>query len=386
MKRRVMLLLVIAGVLAVPAWVIRDLRRPYREFSGNLILVIEPGTRAPEVAQLLTARGVLAHRVPFLLLHELGRARHHTLKAGEYFFDRPLRPIDVYRKLVRGDVYLHTVVIPEGSDRFDIARILQQQLNLDPEDLLSATSDTALIGDLDPAARSLEGYLYPDTYRFPRSTGAAAVVAATLAQFRKVLASQLPPELARSPRRLLKTIILASLIEKETPDPAERPLIAGVFTRRLEKNMPLQCDPTVVYADRLARRSLAKSEGPITRDELALDSPYNTYLHAGLPPGPICSPGLVSIHAALDPAPGDALYFVSNNRGGHVFASTLQAHQRNVMRYRQEVAALRRGAAESDDVAGRPECAPPNGARCKGQGGTPATKNKGAKNQEAAHP
>src|SRR5215468_12214991 len=119
--RRTLLLLAAVPALAGAVWVTDKLRRPYRGYSGNLILVIEPGTRAPDVAQLLASRGVLAHRLPFLLLHECGRARHHTLKAGEYLFDRPLRPIDVYRKLIRGDVLLHAVVIPEGSDRFDIA-------------------------------------------------------------------------------------------------------------------------------------------------------------------------------------------------------------------------------------------------------------------------
>jgi len=343
MKRRLLLLAAVAA-LAGAVWVVSDLRRPYRGYSGNLILVIDPGTRAPDVAQLLASRGVLAYRLPFLLLHELGRARHRTLKAGEYLFDRPLSPVDVYRRLIRGDVYLHAVVIPEGSDRFDMARIVEQQLGVNPEDFLRSTEQASLIHDIDPEAPNLEGYLYPDTYRFPRTTGPAAVVSAMLGRFRQVLVLQLPPDLARFPQRLQETITLASLVEKETPDPTERPIIAGVFTRRLERKMPLQCDPTVIYAERLARRPIAKSSGPITRRELAADSPYNTYLRAGLPPGPICSPGLVSLRAALDPAPGQALYFVSNNHGGHFFANTLQEHQRNVTRYRREIADLRRAS------------------------------------------
>jgi UPF0755 protein len=341
MKRR-LLLLAAASALAVMAGLIGDLWTLYRGFAGDLIVVIQPGTRAPDVAQLLNSSGVLAHHWPFVFLCEFGRLRHLSVKAGEYLFDRALRPIDVYRKLTRGDVYLHAVLIPEGSDRLDMARILQQQLGLSPEDFLRATEQAALIRDLDPGALSLEGYLYPDTYRFPRTVSSTAVVSAMLARFRKVIESQLPPELAQSPERLQETITLASLLEKETPDPVERPVIAGVFARRLEKKMPLQCDPTVVYADRLARHPITKAAGPITRGELAAESPYNTYLHAGLPPGPICSPGLLSIRAALNPAAGSALYFVSNNRGGHVFASTLEEHERNVTRYRRELAALRR--------------------------------------------
>ena len=385
MKRR-LLLLAAVPVLAGTMWIIDNLRRPYRAYSGNLILVIEPGSHALEVAQLLASRGVLAHRLPFLLVHLHGRARHHRLKAGEYLFDRPLNPIDVYRKLIRGDVYLHAVVIPEGSDRFDIARIVEQQLGISPEDFLSSTEQNSLIRDIDPGALNLEGYLYPDTYRFPRTAGPAAVVTAMLGRFRRVLELQLPPELARSPERLRTTITLASLVEKETPDPAERPVIAGVFARRLERNILLECDPTVIYANRLVRRSISRSSGPITRSELAADSPYNTYLHAGLPPGPICSPGLVSIRAALNPTPGQSLYFVSNNRGGHVFANTLQEHQRNVTRYRREVAALRRPPAGNNEGADQPGSTSHPSARPSGRQGHRPSRSNSGQEEETAHP
>ena len=385
MKRRLLLLAAVPA-LAGMVWIIGNLRRPYRAYSGNLILVIQPGTHAPEVAQLLASRGVLAHRLPFLLVHLYGRARHHRLKAGEYLFDRPLNPIDVYRKLIRGDVYLHAVVIPEGSDRFDIARIVEQQLGISPEDFLSSTEQNSLIRDIDPGALNLEGYLYPDTYRFPRTAGPAVVVTAMLGRFRRVLELQLPPELARSPERLRATITLASLVEKETPDPAERPIIAGVFARRLERNMPLECDPTVIYANRLVRRSISRSSGPITRSELAADSPYNTYLHAGLPPGPICSPGLVSIRAALNPTPGQSLYFVSNNRGGHVFANTLREHQRNVTRYRREVAALRRPPAGNNEGADQPGSTSHPSARPSGRQGHRPSRSNSGQEEETAHP
>ena len=385
MKRR-LLLLAAVPVLAGTMWIIDNLRRPYRAYSGNLILVIEPGSHALEVAQLLASRGVLAHRLPFLLVHLHGRARHHRLKAGEYLFDRPLNPIDVYRKLIRGDVYLHAVVIPEGSDRFDIARIVGQQLGVSPEDFLRSTEQNCLISDIDPGALNLEGYLYPDTYRFPRTAGPAVVVTAMLGRFRRVLELRLPPELARSPERLRATITLASLVEKETPDPAERPVIAGVFARRLERNILLECDPTVIYANRLVRRSISRSSGPITRSELAADSPYNTYLHAGLPPGPICSPGLVSIRAALNPTPGQSLYFVSNNRGGHVFANTLQEHQRNVTRYRREVAALRRPPAGNNEGADQPGSTSHPSARPSGRQGHRSSRSNSGQEEETAHP
>jgi len=340
MKRR---LVILAAVLALAAllWVVRELYRPYRGYSGSQLVVIEPGTHATAVAGLMVASGVLAHRLPFLCRYWIGRPRH-SLKAGDYLFDRPLRPVDVYRRLIQGDVYLHPVTIPEGSDRFDIGRILQQRLGLNAAEFLRATEQTAPIKDLDPQAPTLEGYLFPDTYRFARGVSATNVVATMVARFRRVLESKFRAELPPSSPRLHDLITLASLVEKETPEPSERPLVAGVFVRRLEKGMPLQCDPTVVYAAHLSHRPI----GPITEGDLDFDSPYNTYRYAGLPPGPIANPGEASIRAALHPGAGQALYFVSNNHGAHVFARTLAEHQRNVSRYRKGVAALRQNVGE----------------------------------------
>ncbi len=345
MTRRLAALAAALALVVGLAVIWRELHRPYRGYSGNRIVVIEPGMRAPAVAKLLVEGEILAHRWPFLILHGLERVRH-TLKAGEYLFDRPLAPTDVYRKLVRGDVCLHPVAIPEGSDRFDIARILNQQLGITPEDFLRLTEQTGPTRDLDPRAPTLEGYLFPDTYRFPRGVSPATVMIAMLVRFRRVLDTKLRDELRQSPRRLHDIMTLASLIEKETPDPAERPLIAGVFARRLEKGWALQCDPTVMYAARLNHRLIGTGGEPITHNDLNSDSPYNTYRHTGLPPGPICNPGEASIRAAVKPAGGDFFYFVSNNHGGHVFARTLAEHLRNVARYRREVAALRRGTPE----------------------------------------
>src|ERR1051326_8338709 len=185
--RKAVLLGVVVAALAAAALFYRNLRRPYRGYSGNLIIAIEPGMRAPEVTDLLATHGVLRYRAPFFIVDMLGRLRHHLIKAGEYEFDRPLTPLQVYRKLVHGDVYLHAVLIPEGTDRFEIARIFQQQLGIHPVDFLKATQATGLISELDPQAPSLEGYLFPDTYRFPRGATATAVVGAMLARFRNVL-------------------------------------------------------------------------------------------------------------------------------------------------------------------------------------------------------
>ncbi len=393
--RRWLLALVAILAFAGLIWVLRDFSRPYRGYSGNLILDIEPGTQTPEVAELLVSRGVLAHRLPFLLLYGLGRLRHRSIKAGEYLFDRPLRPLDVHRKLVQGNVYFHLVVIPEGSDRFDIARILDQQLSLSPEEFLRVTQQGAIIRDLDPGASTVEGYLFPDTYRFPRDVSSAVVAETMLARFRQVFEAKFRQELGQPQTSLHEVITLAALVEKESPEPAERRLIAGVFARRLEKGIPLQCDPTVVYAARLNQRLngglsesmsgilIGRSTRPISQNDLDLDSPYNTYRYAGLPPGPICSPGEASIRAALNPAAGDTLYFVSNNHRGHVFARTLEEHQRNVARYRKEVAALHHVALKGGELPEQPSS--PSG---RGSIGAKKRSIKGAKpkKQKTAHP
>ncbi len=341
MKKLLAVILFLVGGGA--AFLLFETFHDYRGYRGSVIVAIPPGTSAAAAAKILTDRGVLRIRAPFLALYAAGRFRHRTLKAGEYLFDHPLNARDVYAKIARGDIYYRLVVVPEGSDRFDIARILHQKVGLDPQEFLEATAHTDLVRDLDPAAPSLEGYLFPDTYRLPASTTAESAARIMVARFRDVLQARFGQAMGSDPGGNLHSVLtLASLVEKETPNPEERAEIAGVFTRRLQHNMALDCDPTVVYASRLASAGMDPSPGgpaPITAGDLASNSPYNTYRRAGLPPGPICNPGAASIDAALHPAAGDSLYFVSNLHGGHVFASTLEEHNRNVARYRREVAA-----------------------------------------------
>lgn len=338
MKKLLAVILVLAGGGA--AFFLFETFHAYRGHRGSVLVTIAPGTGAASAAGTLVKHGVLESRAPFLALYTFGRFRHRTLKAGEYLFDRPMSPRDVYGKIVRGEIYYHLVVIPEGSDRFDIARILHDKLGLDPQEVLQATAQPDLVRDLDPAAPSLEGYLFPDTYRMPASTTAASAARIMVARFRQVLDSRFRQAMSSGPD-LHEVLTLASMVEKETPNPDERAEIAGVFTRRLQNHMTLDCDPTVVYAARLVSANTDPSPtgpAPITAGELASNSPYNTYRRAGLPPGPICNPGAASIDAALHPAAGDSLYFVSNLHGGHVFASTLAEHNRNVAQYRREVA------------------------------------------------
>ncbi len=343
--KKALALLTVALVLGAVGSAVIELRRPYRGYSHPQLLLIEPGTRAPAIAQLLVERGVLTQRWPFLLRYWVGHSAH-SLKAGEYLFDRPMTPLEVYEKLVHGEVYLHSVTFPEGSNRFEMARAVEKQLGIPPEEFLRVTQQPTLVHDLDPRASTLEGYLFPDTYRFPRGASTASVVTAMQVRFRRVLDARLRERLQRSSLSLHDAVTLASLVEKETPDWVERPVVAEVFLRRLSRRWPLQCDPTVAYAARLQNVLIGTPSRPITLRDLTIDSLYNTYRHPGLPPGPICSPGEASIRAVLEPAREDFFYFVSNTHGGHLFARTLAEHQRNVARYRRQVAALRRGRPE----------------------------------------
>jgi UPF0755 protein len=367
----------LAGAVAALAFlglmaVLSVLYRPYQGHSGEVLVVVEPGMRAHTVAERLVAEGVLPHRLPFLLRYWASRP-FSTLKAGEYGFDRPLRPIDVYRKLVQGETLSYAVVIPEGSDRFDMARIFQEEFEVGREDFLRVTEQASAISDLDPQAPSLEGYLFPDTYRFSRGVSSATIVGTMLARFRRILETRFPAELRRDSQRLHEVITLASMVEKETSVAEERAIIADVFAKRVERGWLLQCDPTVIYAARLNGRPI----GPILQSDLDFDSPFNTYVYVGLPPGPISNPGEASIRAALEPASGDFLYFVSNNQGGHLFAETLAEHQRNVARYRRQVAALRRVHREEARQAARRAS-----SRRRGESDTTSSSREGGKQSQ----
>lgn len=258
--------------------------------------------------------------------HYLHRGR--SLKAGEYLFEKDANTVEVHRRLAHGDIYVHTVVIPEGYTIFDIAEAIQEA-GLGPgEDFLKvATTDTAMIADLAPDAQTLEGYLFPNTYEFTRTQSMEEIAGAMVKQFRQVA-----HEIGLN-ADIEKTVTLASIIEKETAVPDERPLIASVYYNRMEKRIPLQADPSVIYAELLQ----GNYSGALHHADMQLNSAYNTYRHAGLPPGPIGNPGRTSLEAAMHPATTEYYYFVSNGNGRHRFARSLEEHNRNVAAYRRAV-------------------------------------------------
>jgi len=277
------------------------------------------------IGRQLQDAGVLRSQYAFYLLRAWKRG---TLKAGEYRFDHPASALEVYSRIARGDIYTRALVVPEGSNIFDIAaRVEQAGFDTRKDFLDAAVSQTSLVADLDPAAKSLEGYLFPDTYRFARTTKAPQIVATMVRRFRAV-AEQLGLK-----ENLHPVVTVASLVERETAVDSERPLVASVFDNRLEKSMPLMTDPSVIYGLELQNRW----RGSIYESDLKFDTAYNTYLHPGLPPGPIANPGIPSLRAAMHPADTNYLYFVAagtNAQGRSLFASTLDEHRRNVAGYR----------------------------------------------------
>jgi UPF0755 protein len=280
----------------------------------------------------------------FILWHYLNHRR--SLKAGEYLFDKSARAIDVHQRLAHGDVYFHTVVIPEGFNRFEIAQAIQAAGLGSSDDFLKAvTADTSMISDIAPDAKSLEGYLFPNTYEFTRMQSMDEMVAAMVKQFRIVareigLIAEANPQHPESQNQggskndVQQTVILASIVEKETAAAAERPLVASVYRNRMSEHEALQADPSVIYAELLQ----GSYGGALHHADMQFDSAYNTYTHPGLPPGPIGNPGKTSLEAAMHPAETDYFYFVSNGNGHHRFAHSLEEHNRNVAAYRKEMA------------------------------------------------
>jgi UPF0755 protein len=333
MGRFLLVLLVVvligAGVLYV------GVTSPYFGTTGETFVEIAPGSGSQQIARQLQQAGVVRSQYFFDAVRMLKRTR---LQAGEYRFDHAASVAEVYDRIHRGDVYTIAVVVPEGFNLYDIAQVMEGAGLMSRQEFLrAAKTQTALIGDISPHAESLEGYLFPDTYRFPHKVTGLQVVTAMVKRFR-VEATRLGLA-ADPPAEIARVVTLASLIEKETGASEERTLVASVFENRLEKGIPLATDPSVIYAALLEGRY----RGTIYASDLKNDSAYNTYLHAGLPPGPIANAGVASFKAAMHPAATDYLYFVSDGAGHSVFSATLAEHDKNVAAYREtEKAAGRR--------------------------------------------
>jgi len=325
------LLLAILLLIAVGAGAAYlSLTLPYRSFSQPVILDFPRGTSTSEMASVLAQSGVIRYRWQFLAVRALRSGAR--LQAGEYQFSEAAAPFRVYARIARGDVFFYELIVPEGSNIFDIASSIDRFDFIKGADFLRAARDPSLIRDLAPQAPTLEGYLFPSTYRLTRRTTVQQLCQMMTDQFRK---NWRELQKVEPPAAVNNAVTLASLVEKETAVPDERPLVAAVFRNRLRLNMALDCDPTTIYASMLEQRY----RGTIHRSDLDSANQYNTYKHAGLPPGPIANPGVASLKAALDPAPTDYLYFVAkaDGSGGHRFSRSIEEHNRAVEQYRHHV-------------------------------------------------
>jgi UPF0755 protein len=322
--------LLVVAILVVAAatagWIYLSLTRPYKGYAAPETFVeIAPGTGPATMARQLAAAGVVRNTTAFRVAVSLEGAGRR-LQAGEYRFENPMTPSQVVGKLVRGEVYLRPITFREGLTIRQMAALFEEKGFGDRVEFEQAARDPSLIRSLDPEARDLEGYLFPDTYTLPRRVTAAQLVDRMVARFEQAITPALREQAAARGLSLRELVTLASLVEKETARADERRLVAAVYSNRLKIGMGLQCDPTVIYALERA----GQYTGNLTRAGLQFDSPYNTYRYAGLPPGPIAAPGLASLEAAADPADAPYLYFVSRNDGSHAFAATLAEHNRNV--------------------------------------------------------
>jgi UPF0755 protein len=347
-KKALIVLIALAVLAAAGAAgvVYKRTNEPFKGYSSaEQFVTIEPGSGTRTIGQLLIQAGVVRDDATFrAALWRTGRAR--ALQAGEFRFDRPMTAVEVIEKIARGDIFTRRITFPEGLNIREMARIYEQHGFGKAAAFIQAASDPSAIRDIDALATDLEGYLFPETYAVKRDTSAAILVGAMVARFHQLFS----PEMQRAAGALELTpreaVTLASLVEKETAQPSERPMVAAVYLNRLRLGMGMQADPTVIYALQRAGRY----SGNLRRDDLSFDSPYNTYRYAGLPPGPIASPGLASLQAAVAPAKVDYLYFVSRNDGSHVFAHTLAEHNENVRQYQVLYFREQRAKQRADDL------------------------------------
>jgi UPF0755 protein len=322
------LVLITAGVVYLAV----RFGQPYKGYEGpEQFVEIPPGAPISVIGQRLVDAGVISSRPAFrYALWVTGQSRR--LQAGEYRFDRPMRPVEVVRKIAQGDVFLQPITFPEGLTIREMAALFEKSGLGEASEFIRAAANKDRIAHLDAGASDLEGYLFPATYTLPRRATAERLIELMVAGFEQAFDETLRTEAAGRGLDVRQAVTLASLVEKETAKAEERPLVAAVYANRLRIGMGLQCDPTVIYALQRAGRFT----GNLRREDLLFDSPYNTYRYAGLPPGPIASPGRAALEAAVRPADVPYIYFVSRNDGSHAFAATLAEHNANVEKWQRQ--------------------------------------------------
>lgn len=333
----IILLLTFLGVAGVSYWLYSSMTTPHQHDKAAQYIVIEKGTTPNQIITKLAAEGVLPSATAIqIYLRTFGDAG--ALKAGEYQFESPITPMQVLKELEKGEDRTTKLTIPEGFTRFDIAKRIAEKFPqnppMDDKAILSLMEDTNLVKDIAPDAKNLEGYMYPSTYSFPKETTAKDIVKKMVEQFRRIWKPEWSDQakaLGRTPQEI---VTIASLIETESGVESERPIVASIIYNRLNRSIPLGIDQTVVYIAKMQNRW----DGTINRSDLDVDSPYNTRMHGGLPPGPISSVSESAIKAALNPAKTDYLYYVRNvelDDGSHKFYSSAAEFEKGKAEYQR---------------------------------------------------
>jgi UPF0755 protein len=326
-------ILLIIAVAAVFIWARSTLSRPTTHPSADKIITIDPGIGTHAIIGRLAQAGIV-RRPRFLEAYLFATRGNRHLEAGDYRFPSPISPLDAIDRIRRGEVFYEKVTVPEGFNRFEIADLLAAKTEKASADqFLSLMDNAGMVSDIDPAARNLEGYLFPDTYTYTSKTTPEELIRMMVRRFREVFTPEMAQRAAQEHLSAQQAITLASIIEKEAKVDQDRPIIASVFFNRLARGMPLAADATFIYAAELAHDYDNNPNQPRHRRRL---SPYNTYLYPGLPPGPIASPGRPSLEAALHPATTDYLYYVlATADGRHRFSRTAAEHEQAVAQYHQ---------------------------------------------------
>ncbi len=324
------LLLAAILILFLASWFVFEFLSTPKSPQERILYEIERGKGAKSLAEHFKEEGILQKKMAFLLGHSLFYSQK-TIKAGEYVFDLPLSIQKILHIITSGKILLHAATIPEGLTRMEIADHLESIGFSERQAFMKASEDTTPISDFDSEARDLEGYLFPETYFFPKGITPDKIVSSMTTQFKDTFSEEWTRRSDELGLTIREIVILASLIEKETSLPDERPLVSAVFHNRLKMQMKLDCDPTIIYA----LKQDGQFKDRLRTKDLRLDSPYNTYLYRGLPPGPIANPGKDSIAAALYPADKDFLFFVSKNDGSHHFSRSFREHQNAVNKFQR---------------------------------------------------
>lgn len=333
----ILLALAIFAVAGLSYWMFNSLNSPHEHDKASQFIKIEKGTAPREIIAKLAAEGILSGEMPTLMyLRTLGDAS--KLQAGDYQFVSPITPLQVLKELEKGETQTTKLTIPEGFTRFDIAKRIAEKFPQNPPSddkaILALMDDVSLIRDIAPTAKNLEGYMYPSTYSFPKETAAKDIIKTMVDQFKKTWKPEWNTTAQSAGRTPHEIVTIGSLIETETGVESERPIVAGIINNRLSKNIPLGIDQTNVYIAKM----MGRWDGTINKSDLEVDSPYNTRIKTGIPPGPISSVSESSIKAALFPSPNNYLFYVRNvdlNDGSHWFYSSAAEFEKGKAKYQQ---------------------------------------------------